>query len=123
MIVVFTIESFFINSFCLAHANLEGLKSYILIINYLKLSWKLIFVFIACVCNVHMLTQLCLIPCNSMNCSPAGSSVHGEISMQERQSSLPFPPPGISQPRDQTCVPYVACLGRWIHYHWHQLGS
>ena len=28
-----------------------------------------------------------------------------------------------SLPRDQTHVSYVSCIGRWILYHWHNLGS
>ena len=30
---------------------------------------------------------------------------------------------GSSQPRDQTCVPYVFCIGRRVLYHQHHLGS
>ena len=28
---------------------------------------------------------------------------------------------GSFQPKDQTCVSYVSCVGRWILYHWHHL--
>ena len=35
-------------------------------------------------------TQLCMTLCNSRDCSPPGSSVHG-ISQQEYSSVLPFP--------------------------------
>ena len=37
--------------------------------------------------------QLCLTFCDPMDCSPPGSSVHGD-SRQEHWSGLPFPPPG-----------------------------
>ena len=37
--------------------------------------------------------QLCLTFCESMDCSPPGSSVMG-FSRQEYWSGLPFPPPG-----------------------------
>ena len=30
---------------------------------------------------------------------------------------------GFSKPRDGTCVSYVSCIGRWVLYHWHHLGS
>ena len=30
---------------------------------------------------------------------------------------------GSSWPRDQTHVSYVSCIGRWVLYHWHHLGS
>ena len=29
---------------------------------------------------------------------------------------------GSSQPRDQTHVSYVSCIGRWVLYHQHHLG-
>ena len=29
---------------------------------------------------------------------------------------------GSSRPRDQTCISYVSCTGRWALYHWHHLG-
>ena len=40
-----------------------------------------------------MLLQPCLTLCDSMNCSPSGSYVHG-FSRQEYGSGLPCPPPG-----------------------------
>ena len=55
-----------------------------------------------CVCvYVHLVTQLCLTICNPMDCSPPGSSVHGDS---------PGKNPGVGchallQTRDQTCVP------------------
>ena len=36
--------------------------------------------------------QSCLTPCNPMDCSPPGSSVHG--TRQEHWNGLPFSPPG-----------------------------
>ena len=30
---------------------------------------------------------------------------------------------GSSRPRDQTCISYVSCVGRWVLYHWYHLGS
>ena len=30
---------------------------------------------------------------------------------------------GSSQPRDQTCVSCISCIGRWVLYHQHHLGS
>ena len=49
-----------------------------------------------CVCvYVCSVAQPCLSLCNSMDCSPPGSSVHGTVgfSKQEYWSKLPFPPP------------------------------
>ena len=43
------------------------------------------------------------------------------FSRQEYWSGLPYPPPwGSSRPRDWT---QVSCIGRWVLYHNHQLGS
>ena len=44
--------------------------------------------------------QSCPTPCNPMDCSPPGSSVHG-ISRQENWSGLSFPPPG-----EGKCFPF-----------------
>ena len=30
---------------------------------------------------------------------------------------------GSSQPRDQTLISCVSCIGKWILYHWHHLGD
>ena len=58
------------------------------------------------------LLQLCLSLCNPMDCNPTGSSVNGIL--QERilgwvalASSR-----GSSQPRDQTIISYISCIGR-----------
>ena len=45
----------------------------------------------AVLCSVH---QSCPALCNFMNCSPSGSSVHGDFPRQEYWSGLPFPPSG-----------------------------
>ena len=41
----------------------------------------------------RLVTKLCPTLCNSMDCSPPGSFVHG-ISSQEHWNGLPFPSPG-----------------------------
>ena len=53
-----------------------------------------------------------------------------ECSRQEYWSRLPFPTLGnlpysreSSRPWVQTRIPYVSCIGRWILYHYHHLGS
>ena len=55
--------------------------------------------------------------CNPIDCSPSGSSVQG-IFQEEYWSELPFPTAGDSpQPRDQTHISYIFCIGRQIlHY-------
>ena len=70
-----------------------------------------------------VLLQLCPTLCNSMDCSPAGSSIHGIL--QERileWVAFPFFR-GSSPCRDQTCVSYVSCTDRRVLYHWPHLGS
>ena len=62
--------------------------------------------------------QSCPTLCNPMDCSLPGSCVHGIfqaivlewIAMSFSRES--------SQPRDQTCVFCISCIGRWILYHW-----
>jgi len=67
--------------------------------------------------------QSCLTLCDSMDCSPPGSSVHGilparilkwvAISFSRRSS----------WPRDPTCISCVSCIGRQILYLLSHLGS
>ena len=57
--------------------------------------------------------QSCLTLCDPMNCSPTISSVHG-ILQQESWSGLPCFSSGIFLFRDQTQVPYIFCIGRWV---------
>ena len=64
--------------------------------------------------------QLCWTPCNSMNCSPPGSSVHGILQARILEwVVIPFSR-GSSRPRDQTRVSCIARV-KWILYclsHW-----
>ena len=47
-----------------------------------------------------------------------------EFSRQEYWSGLPFTPPGGSSwPKDRTHISCVSCLGRWVLYQLHHLGS
>ena len=55
---------------------------------------------------------------NAMDCSLPGSSVHGIL---QARNGLPFPSGDL--PRDQTRVSYISCIGRWVLYHQHHLGS
>ena len=52
-----------------------------------------------------------------MDCSPPDPSVYGIL--QARILGWVAMPSfkGSSRPRDQTCVSYVSCIGRWILYH------
>ena len=61
--------------------------------------------------------------CDSVDCSPPGSSVH-EIFQAKilKWVSLSYSR-GSSPHRDQTHGSCISCIGRWILYHWHHLGS
>ena len=58
-----------------------------------------------------------------MDCSPSGFSVH--VILQAR--ILKWVAISYSKesfwPRNQAHVFYVSCIGRWVLYHWHYLGS
>ena len=66
---------------------------------------------------------ICVRLCNSMDCSPPGSSVHGISQARTLEWFAMLSSRGSSQPRDQTCVSYVSCIGRWVLYHKCHLGS
>ena len=55
--------------------------------------------------------------CNAMDCSPPGSSVHEILQVRMLEwVVVPFSRES-SQPRDQTHVSYISCIGRQILYH------
>ena len=60
--------------------------------------------------------QSCPIMCDPMDCSPPGSSVHGIL--QARILAWVTVPSsrGFSWPRNQTCISYNSCIGRWVFF-------
>ena len=52
--------------------------------------------------------------CKSMDCSPPGSSVHGISQARILEWVAISFSRGCSQPRDQTCISYITCIGRWF---------
>ena len=71
-------------------------------------------------CLPVKLLQLCPTPCDSMDCSPPDSSVHG-FSRQEYWSGLLCPPPGdLSNLEIEPASPYI---GRQVLYRYWHLGS
>ena len=75
------------------------------------------------VCMRAKLFQSCPTLCDPMDYSSPGSSVHGilQASILE-QVSIPFSRAS-SQPRDQTHIFYISCIGRQVLYHYSHLGS
>ena len=67
--------------------------------------------------------QLCLTLCSHMDCSLPASSVFGIpqarilewVAMSSSRRS--------SQPGGQTCISYVACIGKWFLHYQHHLGN
>jgi len=61
--------------------------------------------------------RLCPALCDFMDCSLPGSSARG-IFWQEYLSGMLFPLPGdLPDPRNQTCISCVSCVGWQILYH------
>ena len=58
-----------------------------------------------------------------MDCSPPGSSVHGILQARTLEWVAMPSSRKSSQPRDQTRVSWVSCIGRRVLYHWRHLGS
>ena len=70
-----------------------------------------------CVCMHAKSLHSCLTLCDSLDCGPPGFSVSG-ISQARIPEWVAMPScRGSSQSRDQTHVPCVSCIGRWILYH------
>ena len=66
------------------------------------------------VCSV---AKSCLTLCDSMDCSPPGSSVRGILKARILEwVSMPSSR-GSSPPRDRTHISCVSCVGKWVLYH------
>ena len=70
---------------------------------------------------VIMMWYVCMLShvqlCNSMDCSPPGSSVHGISQARILDYAAVSFSRGSSQPRDQAHVSCISCIGRQILYH------
>ena len=71
-----------------------------------------------CVCS-----QQCWTLCGPMGYNPPGSSVCGISQARILEWVAISFSRGSSQLRDQTCISCISCIGRWILYHKHHLGS
>ena len=69
-------------------------------------------------CAVCLIVQSCLTLCSPGDCSLPSSSVCGIFQARILEQVAIFYSRGSSQPRDQTHISCVPCLGRWILYHW-----
>ena len=67
-------------------------------------------------CEVKV-TQSCLTLCNPTDCSPPGSSVHGNLQARILVGVAISFSRGSSQPRDWTHISYVSCIDRQVLYH------
>ena len=73
-----------------------------------------------CVCtciHAHARNQSCLNPCDRVDCSLPGSSVHGISQARILEWVAISFSRGSSRPRDRTCVSWVPYIPRWILYH------
>ena len=61
--------------------------------------------------------------CNLMGCSPPGSCVPGILQAKILELVAMPSSRGSSQPRDQTLILYISCIGRQVLYHQHHQGS
>ena len=67
-----------------------------------------------CLCSV---AQSCPALCNPFDCSLPDSSVHGIFQARILEWVAISSSRASSQPRDQTLVSCVSCIGRWMLYH------
>ena len=79
---------------------------------YNKLGLKL-----PCMCMCAKSPQSCPTLCATMYYSLSGSAVHGILEARILKWVAMPSSRGFSQPRDQTCVPYISCISRQVIYH------
>ena len=73
-----------------------------------------------CVCSI---SQSCLTVCSPSDCDPPGSSAHGIFQASILEWVSISYSRGSSQPRDQTHISCVSCIGRQILYPLCHVGS
>ena len=82
-----------------------------------EILWVLFFFFFIVSHKSHVcaeLLQSCPTLCNHMDDSPPGSSVHGILQARVLEWVAMASSMGYFQPRDQTHISFVSCIGRWF---------
>ena len=74
-------------------------------------------------CMHAQLLQSCLTLCDPIDCSPPGSSVHGDSPGKNAGVGFHALLRGSSRPRDQTRISWASCIGRRALYRYCNLGS
>ena len=67
--------------------------------------------------SAHSVAQSCPTLCNTTDCSPPGSSIHGISQARILEWVAMHSSRGSSQPRDRTPISYIYCIGWWVLYH------
>ena len=101
---------------CLPIRNLENLKK-------ISRSFGEEIIHQRTISNMCAIIQSYMIICDPMNCAPPGSSVHGISQARILEWVAISSSRGSSQPRNQTCVSCVSCVGRQIIYHQHHMSN
>ena len=95
-------------------------RSLVLSLKLLFFTWMRVLVPM-CVCAKSL--QACLTLCDPMDCGLPSSPVH-EILRARIPEWVAMPSSwGSFHPRDQICVSYASCIGRWVLYYQCHLGS
>ena len=75
------------------------------------------------VCLLTKSFQSCPTLCDPMDCNPPGSSVYGILQVRILEWVAMPSSRGSFQPRDRTHISDISCIGRWVLYYSHHLGS
>ena len=75
---------------------------------------------VLCMC---VLSSVSVFATSCTVCSLAGSSARGTFQARILESNALSSCRGSSQPRNRTHVSCVSCIGKWIVYHQHYVGS
>ena len=84
---------------------------------FIKISGLYLKFVCVCVCVCAKSLRSCPTLCNPVDCSPPSSSVHGVLQARTMEWVVISYSRVSSWPRDQDCISYVSCIGRWVLYH------
>ena len=104
-------------SWCLHMIISVWLVKYLICNQYWKIPLYAFLFNLLPMCLHAKLLQLCLTLFDTTDSSLPGSFVHRILQVRVLEWVAMSPSRWSSRPRDQTCVFYVSCFGRWVHYH------
>ena len=87
------------------------------------MGWRCQLIILHMCCVLCLVARSCLTLCDPMDCSPPGSSVHGDSPGKNTGVSCYALLQKIFPTQNHACLSHASCIERWVLYQQHHLGS